>query len=78
VTGPDLPPPDQPFTADAYRHRWPTAVMSTALVDGVLWFEGDYDHRDVETARRTFPDRHVTLDVDGGLLVEPSRPPVAG
>jgi hypothetical protein len=65
----DVPPPDQPFTPDAFRHRWPSGAESAELVDGVLWFSGAFDHRDTETARRTYPGRRVTLTPDGNLLV---------
>jgi hypothetical protein len=65
----DLPPPDQPFTPDAFRHRWPSGADSAELIDGVLWFRGVFDHRDAETACRTYPGRRVTLGPDGSLLV---------
>ncbi len=72
MTGPDLPPPAAPMTAEALLSRWPTAAQKVELLHGVLVFTGDFDERDLETARRTYPSRRPVLNADGGLEVHPA------
>ncbi|THA80262.1 hypothetical protein [Streptomyces sp. A0592] len=72
MPGPDLPPPAAPMTAEALLARWPTAAPKAELVHGVLVFAGDFDERDVEAARRTYPGRRPVLNADGGLEVHPA------
>ncbi|MFD7499292.1 hypothetical protein ACFV8T_44865 [Streptomyces sp. NPDC059832] len=54
--------------------RWPTAAQKVELLHGVLVFAGDFDERDLETARRTYPGRRPVLNADGGLEVHPAGP----
>jgi hypothetical protein len=70
--GPDLPSPDQGWTIDAYIHRWPTGTEKVELFDGIPIFVGQFDERDVETARRCFPGRQVLLNEDGGIEIHPA------
>ena len=70
--GSDLPPANEPFTVDAYSTRWPIAAAQCELIDGALIFSGNFDHRDVETARRAYPGRRVQLGPDNGLEVYPA------
>lgn len=42
--------------------RWPLGVERLDIIKGVAYFYGDWDERDVETARRTFPDFKVELE----------------
>ncbi|QNP66943.1 hypothetical protein [Streptomyces genisteinicus] len=67
MPGPDLPPPAAPITAEALLTRWPTPALKAELLHGVLVFAGDFDERDLETARRTYPGRRPVLNADGGL-----------
>lgn len=60
------------MTVETLLARWPTAAQKVELVHGVLIFTGDFDERDLETARRTYPGRHPVLNVDGGLEVHPA------
>ena len=71
VNGPDLPPPDRGLTIDEWRRRWPVAIEKSELVDGVMVFAGEFDGRDVDIARRTYPGRQVLLTEDGGLEIHP-------
>lgn len=70
--GPDMPAPTVGFTIDEYRHRWPTGVEKTELCGGIPIFVGQFDERDVETARRCYPDRQVVLNEDGGIEIHPA------
>jgi hypothetical protein len=69
IMGPDLPSEDQPFTLDAFLHRWPTGAEKVELLFGALYFSGRFDERDVALAGRTFPGRHVALMAGGDLVV---------
>ncbi|MFF3726956.1 hypothetical protein ACFYYM_31845 [Streptomyces erythrochromogenes] len=60
------------MTTDALLTRWPTATQKVELIHGVLIFVGDFDERDLETARRTYPGRRPVLNADGGLEVHPA------
>ncbi|MFF1847084.1 hypothetical protein ACFVW9_36090 [Streptomyces sp. NPDC058217] len=62
------------MTAEALLTRWPTATQKVELLHGVLIFTGDFDERDLETARRTYPGRRPALNADGGLEVHPAGP----
>ncbi|NUT51155.1 MAG: hypothetical protein HOV94_28195 [Saccharothrix sp.] len=72
--GPDLPPPHEGFSLDAWAYRWPTGTEKCELVDGVPVFYGDFDERDVEIARRAYPGRRIVLHQDGVLEVHPGEP----
>ena len=72
MNGPDLPLPQEPMTAEVLLHRWPSAVVKTELVHGVLLFEGAFDERDAVIAARTYPGRRVLINSDGGLEVHPT------
>lgn len=71
MPGPDLPPPTEPMTAEALLARWPTSAQKVELMSGVLIFAGEFDERDLETARRTYPGRRAVLNADGGLEIHP-------
>ncbi|KUM95741.1 hypothetical protein AQI95_43030 [Streptomyces yokosukanensis] len=60
------------MTPEALLSRWPTSVQKVELLNGVLIFAGDFDERDLDTARRTYPGRRPVLNVDGGLEVHPA------
>ncbi|MBC7271479.1 hypothetical protein ACF09G_37305 [Streptomyces albogriseolus] len=60
------------MTAEALLSRWPTGAQKVELLHGVLVFVGDFDERDLETARRTYPGRRPVLNADGGLEVHPA------
>jgi hypothetical protein len=60
--GPDLPPPHEPITVDAYIYRWPMGAEKVELVDGCPFFYGYFDDRDVETAERAFPGRRAVIE----------------
>lgn len=72
MAGPDLPPPAAPMTVEVLLARRPTAAQKAELFHGVLVFAGDFDERDLETARRTYPGRRPVLNADGGLEVHPA------
>jgi hypothetical protein len=72
VPGPNLPKPHEPFTVDAFSHRWPTGAEKVELFDGVPLFYGDFDHRDVEAAQRAYPGRRVLLNESGGIEIHPA------
>ncbi|WP_327299432.1 hypothetical protein [Streptomyces sp. NBC_01197] len=38
----------------------------------MLIFTGDFDERDLETAKRTYPSRRPVLNTDGGIEVHPA------
>lgn len=76
MPGPDLPAPHQPFDVETWRHRWPTGAEKAELFDGVLVFSGEFDDRDVDIARRTYPGRPVLLNAAGGIEVHPAGPVV--
>lgn len=77
MSGPDLPPPDQPVSLEACLHRWPSGVQRTELIRGVLLFTGDFDERDIATAARTYPGRLALLNSDGAIEIHPAggQPP---
>ncbi|MCX4481686.1 hypothetical protein OOK44_35525 [Streptomyces cellulosae] len=60
------------MTAEALLSRWPTGARKVELLHGVLVFVGDFDERDLETARRTYLGRRPVLNADGGLEVHPA------
>jgi len=72
MTGPDLPPAAEPMTAEMLLSRWPTGAQKVELIHGVLIFVGDFDERDLDTARRAYPGRRPVLNGDGGLEVHPA------
>jgi hypothetical protein len=83
AAGPDLPPPDQPFTGDVYEHRWPTGAEKVELKYGCPYFYGRFDHRDAATAERAFPGRRAVIVPwnsstmgYGNLLILPADPAV--
>jgi hypothetical protein len=45
------------MTVEVLLARWPTAAQKAELFHGVLIFAGDFDERDLETARRPYPGR---------------------
>ncbi|EWM14424.1 hypothetical protein [Kutzneria sp. 744] len=71
MTGPDLPAPDELFEIEMWRYRWPSGTFKAELFAGVLVYSGEFDERDVETARRTYPGRQIVLNDGGGIEVHP-------
>ncbi len=72
MNGPDLPLPQERMTVEVLLHRWPSAVVKTELVHGVLLFEGAFDERDAVIAARAYPGRRVLINGDGGIEVHPA------
>lgn len=70
--GPDLPAPGDGFTVEAWGHRWPTGAEKVELSRGIPIFVGQFDERDVQTARRCYPGRQVVLNEDGGIEIHPA------
>ncbi|MEU8954892.1 hypothetical protein AB0C93_11365 [Streptomyces sp. NPDC048518] len=60
------------MTTNVLLSRWPTSVQKVELLHGVLLFVGDFDERDLDTARRTYPGRRPVLNAGGGLEVHPA------
>ncbi|MFE1876421.1 hypothetical protein ACFW9N_37105 [Streptomyces sp. NPDC059496] len=60
------------MTVEALLARWPTGAQKVELLHGVLVFVGDFDERDLDTARRTYPGRRPVVNADGGLEVHPA------
>lgn len=68
--GPDLPSPEEPWTLDVYRRRWPFATK-VELLNGIPYWTtdgGPWDERDVQAADRTFPGWRAVLEDDGHTL----------
>ncbi|MFF1399370.1 hypothetical protein ACFVZD_36930 [Streptomyces sp. NPDC058287] len=72
MTGPDLPAPHSPMTVEALLHRWPTASEKVELIDGVLYFTGAFDLRDVAIAERAYPGRRALLNRAGCIEIHPA------
>ena len=72
MTSPDLPAADQLFEIDVWLHRWPSGAHKAELFRGVLVYSGEFDERDVATARRTYPGRRVVLNEGGGIEIHPA------
>jgi hypothetical protein len=70
VTGTDLPGPREPFTA-AHLRRWPMGAERTELLDGQLYWPGDFDERDAMVARRALPGSRIRIDPGAGLIAGP-------
>jgi hypothetical protein len=62
------------MSTQALLCRWPTATQKVELLHGVLVFVGDFDERDLATARRAYPGHRAVLNADGGLEVHPAGP----
>jgi hypothetical protein len=71
----DVPPPDEPMSMAAYRHRWPTGAEKVELLDGTIIFYGAFDARDAQTAALVYPGRRVRINLEGGIEVHPAGPP---
>jgi hypothetical protein len=70
VTGTDLPGPREPFTA-AHLRCWPMGAKRTELLDGQLYWPGDFDERDAMVARRALPGSRIRVDPGAGLIAGP-------
>lgn len=70
--GAGLPGPHELFGVEHWRERWPSASRKCELYAGVLVFWGEFDQRDVDTARRTYPGRRVILSASGAIEVHPA------
>ncbi len=69
VTGTDLPGPREPFTA--HLRRWPMGAERTELLDGQLYWPGDFDERDAMVACRALPGSRIRVDPGAGLIAGP-------
>jgi hypothetical protein len=67
MAGPDLPGPREPF-APGHLERWP---MGAELIDGELFWSGDFDERDAMVARRALPGSRIRLQPGVGLIAGP-------
>ncbi|MFF1691691.1 hypothetical protein [Streptomyces sp. NPDC058254] len=72
MSGPDLPRPHEPMSTEAVLARWPTAAWKREVFDGVLYFYGEFDERDVTTAERTYPGRRALINRANDLEVHPA------
>ena len=67
---PDLPGPRDPFTV-AHLERWPMGAERTELLDGQLYWPGDFDERDAIVARRVLPGHRIRVEPGVGLIAGP-------
>ncbi|MFD7206274.1 hypothetical protein [Streptomyces sp. NPDC059893] len=65
------------MTPDVLLARWPTGAWKTEIIDGSLYFYGDFDQRDVAAAQRTYPGRRALINRTGALEVHPAGPGAA-
>jgi hypothetical protein len=70
MAGPDLPGPREPFTV-AHLERWPMGAERTELLDGQLYWSGDFDERDAMVARRALPGSRIRVEPGVGLVAGP-------
>src|SRR5260370_1139172 len=70
MAGPDLPGPREPCTA-AHLQRWPMGAERTELLDGQLYWPGDFDERDAMVARRAWPGSRIRVEPGVGLIAGP-------
>src|SRR5260370_2414843 len=70
IAGPDLPGPRDPFTV-AHLERWPMGAERTELLDGQLYWPGDFDERDAVVARRALPGSRIRVEPGVGLTAGP-------
>jgi len=67
MAGLDLPGPREPFTV-AHLERWPMGAGRAELLDGELYWSGDFDERDAMVARRTLPGSRIRVEPGVGLI----------
>ncbi len=70
MAGPDLPGPREPFTS-AHLRRWPMGAERTELLDGQLYWPGEFDERDAMVARRALPGSRIRVKPGVGLVAGP-------
>lgn len=70
MAGPDLPGPREPFTA-AHLQRWPMGAERTELLDGQLYWPGEFDERDAMVAHRALPGCRIRVEPGAGLIAGP-------
>jgi hypothetical protein len=70
MAGPDLSGPREPFTT-AHLQRWPMGAERTELLDGALYWLGEFDERDVMMARRVMPGKRIRIEPGVGLTAGP-------
>jgi hypothetical protein len=70
MAGPDLPGPREPFTS-AHLRRWPMGAERTELLDGRLYWPGEFDERDAMVARRALPGSRIRVKPGVGLVAGP-------
>ena len=70
MAGPDLPGPREPFTV-AHLERWPMGAERTELLDGQLYWSGNFDERDATVARRALPGSQIRVEPGVGLTAGP-------
>jgi hypothetical protein len=70
MPGSDLPGPREPFTV-AHLERWPIGALRTELLDGQLYWSGNFDERDAMVARRALPGSRIHVEPGVGLIAGP-------
>ena len=70
MAGPDLPGPREPFTV-AHLERWPMGAERAELLDGQLYWPGNFDERDAMVARRALPGSRIRVEPGVGLSAGP-------
>jgi hypothetical protein len=70
MAGPDLPRPREPFTS-AHLQRWPMGAERAELLDGQLYWSGEFDERDAMVARRALPGSRIRVKPGVGLIAGP-------
>ena len=70
MAGPDLPGPREPFTV-AHLRRWPMGAERVELLDGQVYWPGDFDERDAMVARRALPGCRIRVEPGVGLVAGP-------
>ena len=70
MAGSDLPGRREPFTV-AHLERWPMGAGRAELLEGRLYWPGDFDERDAMVARRAFPGSRVRVEPGAGLIAGP-------
>ena len=60
----------QPFTV-AHLERWPMGAERAELLDGQLYWPGNFDERDAMVARRALPGSRIRVEPGVGLRAGP-------
>jgi hypothetical protein len=62
---------DELFSVNDFRRCWPMSAHKVELDNGHPFFEGEFSSNDIDTARRAFPGRPVTVD-EAGMTIHAS------